>query len=165
MDLATIFILILTFAMAMVILLDTSRYIIPNTLNGALLVTYVFAAYLLGLPWLAALGAAAIVLFIGMMIFALGLMGGGDIKLLTVLTLWTGWSVATPYFLLFTGLTGGILVIVVFTARFLLAPLWVRLSRSKTLPRILRRKQPVPYGIAIALAFLLMLYIDQVPGL
>lgn len=165
MDIPTILSLLLTVAMVMVILLDTSRYIIPNTLNGALLVMYAFAAYFLGLPWLMALGAASIVLLVGLMIFALGLMGGGDIKLLFVLTLWTGWSMTTPNFLLLTGLTGGILVIIVFSARLLLAPIWVRLSRSKSLPRILRHKQPVPYGVAIAMAFLMLLYIDQVPGL
>lgn len=160
MDTATLFALILSGFMAAVMLIDATRYIIPNALNLFLLGVYPFAAYLLGLDWPMALAAAGIALIIGMGIFALGFMGGGDIKLLVVLTLFTGWHMATVHFLFLTGICGGLLVIVIMLARFLLPPLF----RGRELPRLLTRKQPVPYGIAIAAGFLVVLWTGQIPG-
>ncbi len=165
MDWATAFTLLLTTAMLAVIVMDTVHYVIPNSLNAFLLGAYPLAAYLLGLQWEMALLAAGIALLVGLAIFALGLMGGGDIKLLVVLTLWLGWSRAVIDFLMLTAIMGGVLVMVLLLVRWLVAPLWQRISRTRSLPRILTAKQPVPYGIAIALAFLLLLYRAQVPGL
>lgn len=161
MDWPTIFALILSAFMAAVILIDASKYVIPNALNLFLLGVYPFAAYLLALNWPMALLAAGIALVIGMAIFALGFMGGGDIKLLAVLVLWTGWHATSAYFLFLTGVAGGALVIVVLFARFLLPPLF----GGRELPRLLRRKQPIPYGIAIALGFLIVLWSGQIEGL
>ncbi len=162
MDYSQMFLYALTFAMGLVILFDITRYVIPNTLNLALLALYPIAVYLLGLDWVMALAAAGIVLFIGLIIFSLGIMGGGDVKLLVVLTLWIGWSPTVFQFFVMTAIFGGALVVVVLLARFLLAPVWQRLSRKKNLPRILQAKQPVPYGIAIALAFLMVAHTEQV---
>lgn len=161
MDYATVFALLLSVAMGVVMVRDVMHYVIPNTLNAAILGLYPFAAYLLGLPWPMALLAAALVLLVGLGIFALGLMGGGDVKLLVVLTLWTGWTLATPYFLILTVMLGGLLVVAVLIMRFLLPPLY----KKRNLPRLLTKKEPVPYGIAIALAFLLMLWGGDIPGL
>lgn len=161
MDWPTIFALLLTALMAAVMVIDASRYVIPNSLNLFLLGLYPFAAYLLGLAWPMALLAAGIALIIGMGIFALGFMGGGDIKLLVVLMLWTGWHVTSAYFLFLTGVCGGVLVIVILLARFFLPPLF----KHRTLPRLLTRKQPVPYGIAIAAGFLVVLWSGQIMGL
>ena len=161
MDAATLFALILTGFMAAVVVTDAARYVIPNTLNLFLLLLYPFAAYMLGLNWPWALLAAAIALLIGMGIFALGLMGGGDIKLLVVLVLFTGWNLSTAHFLFLTGICGGLLVLVVLLARWVLPPLF----KGRELPRLLTRKQPVPYGIAIAAGFLVVLWTGQIPGL
>lgn len=160
MDIATLFAFVLTGFMAAVMLIDATRYVIPNALNLFLLALYPFAAYLLGLDWPMALLAAGIVLAVGLGIFALGFMGGGDIKLLAVLVLFTGWHVATINFLFLTGVCGGALVMVVLLLRFLLPPLF----RGRELPRLLTRKQPVPYGIAIAAGFLVVLWMGQIPG-
>ena len=64
--------------------------------------------------------------------------------------------------LLLTAMVGGLLVILVMTLRFFARTM---VTSNKPLPRLLTRKQPVPYGIAIAGAFLVMLYIGSVPGL
>ena len=164
MDWATIappvFTYILTGFMIAVMVIDATRYVIPNALNLFLLGLYPFAAYLLGLDWPMALVAAGIALAIGMGIFALGFMGGGDIKLMVVLILFTGWHASTVNFLFLTGVCGGVLVIVLLFARFILPPLF----RGRELPRLLTRKQPVPYGIAIAAGFLVVLWTGQIPG-
>src|SRR5262249_31753622 len=124
--------------MLLVIVLDVTRYVIPNNLNLAILALYVFAAFLLKLSFFWSLGAAALVLLVGLGIFALGLRGGGDIKLITVLILWTGWSVVTADFIMITAMTGGLLVIVTLTLRAF-APLFYKLAEGKTLPRFLTR--------------------------
>lgn len=157
-----IFLYVMTAAMVAVIVYDLTRYIIPNTLNLFILGLYPFAAYVLGLDWMMALAAAGIVLLVGFGIFALGFMGGGDIKLLVVLTLWVGWGAGALNFFFLTALLGAVLVIAVLLARFLIAPIWARLSPERGLPRILRSKQPVPYGIAIAAAFLVLAHTKQI---
>ncbi len=149
----------LTAAMAAVIWLDITKYLIPNALNAAILALWVVALFFLPISPLMAFAAAAIVLFVGLGFFAIGLMGGGDIKLLVVLTLWLGWGMQTFHFIVLTALVGGVLVAVLLFARFIAAGL----AKGRTLPRFLSPKQPVPYGLAIAGAFLLMLWGGLVP--
>ena len=160
------FVVTLSLCMAWVVVSDASRYIIPNWLNALLILLYVAAAVLLPIPtWVSAIGAAGLMLVIGMGMFALGLMGGGDIKLLVALCLWTGWGIGTPQFIFITAIAGGILVVVVLSSRLLFAPLWQSRSPDKALPRLLTRKQPVPYGIAIAFGFIWLLWTGRIPGL
>lgn len=156
---------VLTLLMLWVVVSDASRYIISNWLNGAIAGFYVLAVFTLPVAPLPALGAAAIVLLIGLGLFALGLMGGGDIKLLAVLALWTGWSMATPQFIFLTAVFGGLLVIIVLPARALAPKLWPKLRPSQTLPRLLTKKQPVPYGVAIAAAFVWLLWTGNIAGI
>lgn len=163
-DLATLFCYALSACMLWVVVSDASHYIISNALNLVVLGLYVAASILLPVtPALPALGAAALVLAVGLGLFTLGLMGGGDIKLLVVLTLWTGWSVATPQFIFLTAIFGGVLVFVVLLARFVAPAFWA--TNGKPLPRLLTKKQPVPYGIAIAAAFAWLLWTGQVTGI
>lgn len=150
--------------MLWVVITDASRYIISNRLNLVVLGLYVAAVALIPhMPVLTALATAGIVLAVGLGLFTLGLMGGGDIKLLVVLSLWTGWSETTPQFIFLTAIFGGVLVVVVLFARFMAAALWAK--EGKTLPRLLSKKQPVPYGIAIAAAFAWLLWTGQIYGL
>ncbi len=155
------FSLALTLAMLGVVVLDASRYLIPNSLNFAILLLWLAGIYFLPIHVLPALAAAGIILLVGLGLFALGLMGGGDIKLLVVLALWTGWGTATAEFLILTAFVGGILVIVLLILRSLVQVV----MKGRNLPRILIHKQPVPYGLAIAGAFLLVLWQHHIPAL
>ena len=66
--------------------------------------------------------------------------------------------------MLYTALIGGLLVMVIGLA--LMVAYAVRPpTEEKPLPRILTRKQPVPYGVAIALAFLILQFQGLVAGL
>ncbi|MFZ4541767.1 MAG: A24 family peptidase [Rickettsiales bacterium] len=156
----------LALCMVWVVVSDTWNYIISNTLNAFILALYIMAVICLPIhDWPTALGAAVLILIVGLGLFALGLMGGGDIKLLVVLSLWTGWGMPTLEFIFMTAIFGGLLVIVVLIARAILPGIWLKARPTRNLPRILTRKQPVPYGIAIALAFSWLLWGGRVPGL
>lgn len=158
----------LSACMLWVVISDAKHYIISNALNLAVVVLYVIAVVLLPIPlgdWLWALAAAALMLVIGLGFFTLGLMGGGDIKLLVVLSLWTGWGIQTLQFIFLTAICGGILVVIVLLLRLILAPILFKLRPSHNLPRLLTHKQPVPYGIAIAAAFTWMLWMGAIPAL
>ena len=159
------FAIALILCMVWVVVSDAVHYIIPNTLNALIIVLYIAAAIMLPLPeWLPAFGTAALMLVVGLGFFTLGLMGGGDIKLLVALSLWTGWGMATPQFIFLTAISGGLLVVVVLLLRLIVPPLWLKLRPTKNLPRLLTRKEPVPYGIAIAVAFAWLLMTQRVAG-
>lgn len=89
---------------------------------------------------------AAFVLFAGL--FALRMMGGGDVKLLTVLALW----VAPMHFmqlLVVMALAGGVLTLAMGA--------W-HVARRK------RHKLAIPYGVAIAIGGLWVLAINHLPA-
>lgn len=97
-----------------------------------------------------AAGCAGAVFVAGALLFSRGFIGGGDVKLLTAATLWAGPSL-TPALLIVTGLLGGVLTIV------LVAPLAMRAMFSPAHAATSTAKLgPVPYGIAIAAAALIV---------
>ncbi|MEK6745891.1 MAG: prepilin peptidase [Pseudomonadota bacterium] len=154
-------VILLIIAMCIVMYYDATRFIIPNWLVGSLLLLYPVAFYLSSavIDWkmdlLGMLGAFAI----GYIIFAVRIMGGGDVKLIIVLSLWVGLEKLAQFGFNFAVL-GGVLSLIVLIMRGLLP----RLCKNKEkLPRIFRPRQPVPYGLAIAGAFLLMMYSNDVP--
>jgi prepilin peptidase CpaA len=158
--------IILLIAMFAVIYFDATRFIIPNWLVGGLLLLYPLAVFLapnsgqpnfMPIDWQMALLAMLCAFAVGYVVFALNLMGGGDVKLIIVLSLWVGWEKLVMFGFYFAFL-GGIMSI----ALLLIRPIIPHLT-SKKPPRVLRNKEPVPYGLAIAGAFLLMLMNGQIP--
>jgi prepilin peptidase CpaA len=141
-------------------IVDFRHLVIPNPLTGGLCVLW-----LLGLETtsnatpaaaLAAVGCAAAVFLGGAILFSRGLLGGGDVKLLAAAALWAG-ADSVPPLLVLTGLIGGLLALVFLT------PLGERItaSRSPSLASSEDRKlrasgAPVPYGVAIAAAALIV---------
>ncbi|MDE3059901.1 MAG: prepilin peptidase [Pseudomonadota bacterium] len=154
----------LLFSMLLVLWLDTTRYIIPNWLSGSLLALYPIALLLARHPvdWQLALAGMFFVLAIGYFIFSRRWMGGGDIKLITVASLWVGWQNLVEYLFDVT-LLGGALSVALLFGRKWGAPYLQR--DGKPLPRILRNGEPVPYGIAIAVGFLIMVWLGKIPAI
>ncbi len=146
--------------MLFVVYSDSTRFIIPNWLNGSLILLYPLAVWLspVAVDWQMAIAAMLVMFAIGYVIFALNLMGGGDIKLITALALWVGWEKLAEFGFLFA-LLGGAMSLVIIIGRKL-APYII--SKS-SLPRLLRDKEPVPYGVAIAAAFLWMVADGKIP--
>jgi prepilin peptidase CpaA len=89
---------------------------------------------------------AAFALLAGM--FALKMMGGGDVKLLTVLALWIQWDVFVQL-LMVMALAGGVLTIVMGA--------WHVMRRQ-------RERLAIPYGVAIAFGGLWVLYFNLLPA-
>jgi prepilin peptidase CpaA len=135
--------------------LDMVSFRIPNVLCGLVLVTFLAAAYISNdvtpLPHLYA-GMGMLVLGIGLFYF--NIMGGGDVKLLTVVALWLGLT-NLGSLILATALIGGVLGGFLLIGRALLH----RALPVASIPNLdaypaLKRNGPVPYGVAIALGTL-----------
>ncbi|WP_417583961.1 A24 family peptidase [Pelagibacterium sp.] len=150
--LALIFPLLMAFAACSDLL--TMR--ISNMLVAAVVVGFVAIAAILGLSLTAIglhLAAGAVVLVVTFTLFALGWIGGGDAKLAAAIAMWMGFEFTLP-FLLYSSILGGVLTFVLlFGRRYALpAPLlgvgWIQ--------RLHHPKTGVPYGIALAIAAMLV---------
>ncbi len=134
---------------------DIRRYLIPNRYPIAIVLAYL--VYATGHPldqglWGLAAGAAAFVLCA--LLFAAGIFGGGDAKLLAATALWAGPSLAAT-FLMYTVLAGGALALAWLTPLRRLMPVAPQAQPSaapgaETAGLRSRLHQPTPYGAAIA---------------
>lgn len=121
---------------------DFKQFIIPNRIPLCLLALY--PAYVMtagpAVDWPIALAIAAGVLAVGLGLYAVQWMGGGDVKLIAATTLWAGPEFAVQLLLL-TTIAGGVLSLTVI--------LWanyswvVGMSSGEVIKKI-------PYGIAVA---------------
>jgi prepilin peptidase CpaA len=130
---------------------DLTSFTIPNGLTIALAAAFFVAAPLLGAP-LGLIGLNLTVglgcLILGMGMFALGWIGGGDAKLFAAVGLWLGWPAALSFLAGATVAGGGLAVV-------LLAVRWqpVRMFASSLgawADRLTTPGEPAPYGVAIA---------------
>lgn len=150
--------LLMTFPMAMAFAAANDLFTmkIPNKISLALIATFVLAAFYIGLaPDKIAqhLGVGAAVLAVGFALFAFGLLGGGDAKLMAAGALWMGPEhvvLYIAYLTIFGGLLSGLILAY---RKFIpvspgLLPDWaVKLHVAGT---------GIPYGLAIAASGLLM---------
>jgi prepilin peptidase CpaA len=131
---------------------DLTRYRIPNRIVLALLALFAGAAALhfSHVIWLSHLLPAFGCLAITGTVYAFGWMGAGDAKLVPVMALWSGVPALMP--LLFWIATSGlILVAILVSSRFAVnSKILRRHIGLNGLPRVLRRNESVPFGVAIA---------------
>jgi prepilin peptidase CpaA len=131
---------------------DIRRRQIDNWLNGAIALGAPLFWWSSGLalwPDVAlqlGVALAAFVLLAGL--FALRMMGGGDVKLLTVLALWIQWDLFLQL-LVVMALAGGALTIGM--------GVWHVMRRQ-------RERLAIPYGVAIAFGGLWVLYFNLFPA-
>jgi prepilin peptidase CpaA len=143
---------LLTFPAAMVFAgsMDLLTMTIPNRISLALVAAFLLVAPFAGLGWVGFaghVGAGALMLAIGIVMFSLGWLGGGDAKLLAAAALWMGFENLLPYIVL-VGVAGGLLALVVLLYRRLTPPLW--LCRQAWAMRLHDSNGGLPYGIALA---------------
>lgn len=128
---------------------------IPNWISGVLVIAFFPIAFVIGLSPMAVavhLGVGLAVLLIGMGMFALRWLGGGDVKLMAAACLWLGLT-GSGMFLLYTGVVGGLFCLALMFARayaqpyVMTAPGWVT--------QLMQPKGDIPYGVAIAIGALI----------
>jgi prepilin peptidase CpaA len=137
---------------------DITSYTIPNWISLALAGAFGLLAIAAGLP-LQTVGvhvaAGFVALLAGMVMFALGWIGGGDAKLLSACCLWFGWPGGRD-FLLDTALAGGAFAVLLVMARDQLVRPFLPLPLlSGWIGRLSKPGEPAPYGVAIALGALI----------
>jgi prepilin peptidase CpaA len=129
---------------------DVATFLIPNRYAAA--IGAAFLVYAVGKPlplWLHGIAAAALLLAVGVLLFDRGVLGGGDVKLMTAIALWSGFD-ELPLLLLVTGLAGGVLALAHLSPLHRLMPARSGgAAEGEDLRSRLRR--PVPFGVAIAL--------------
>ena len=129
---------------------------ISNKLVLALVAVFVVLAIYVGLPLDVVgmhLAVAAGTLAVALAFFSLGWIGGGDGKLIAATALWLGLGQLLPY-LIYASLLGGALTLLLLAARRY--PLPERLRAIGWIDRLHDTKTGVPYGIALAIAGILV---------
>lgn len=127
---------------------DIRRFKIPNLVPLSLLALYPF--YVLTaptpVPWMESLAIAGLVFAVGLLIFAKGWAGGGDIKFIIAACLWTPPHLLMAL-LLTVALAGGALSVFLLTMHYLRKRQAAGGDATAMLPL---GKRPAPYGVAIA---------------
>ena len=130
--------------------MDFFTMTIPNRVSLALIAGFAVVAAMAGAPWmLVANHVAAGLLFlgVGIFMFSMGWLGGGDAKLLAAAALWLGFDSLFPYITLVT-ILGGALAIGLLAFRNITPPVW--LMGQEWALRLHDRRGGIPYGIALA---------------
>ncbi len=135
---------------------DLLTMTISNRVSIALCLSFVVLAFAAGfsLPdigWHVLCGAG--VLALTFTLFACGWIGGGDAKLAAATALWLGFNHLADYGVL-AGLLGGALTLAILVLRKW--PLPAALLRPGWIARLANHANGVPYGIALAVAGLLI---------
>ncbi len=153
------FLVMTIFPLAMLVSasMDIMTMTIPNKINLALVAGFFILAPFVDLSWMEFaqhLGVAFALLLVGMGMFAMGWIGGGDAKLFAATGLWLGFSTQLFDYALYASLIGGVLTLVILKLRAM--PVVPEFLSFKWLLRLHDPKEGVPYGVALAAAGLLI---------
>jgi prepilin peptidase CpaA len=141
---------------------DIASMTIPNWVSAAAAALFFPAAAAIGMPAAEIgvhIGAGVLVFVIGFGLFAAGVMGGGDVKVIAAASLWTGFG-ALGAFAFWTALAGGGLAIVMLAVRKLAAPAG---ERPAFVNRLLSPQSGIPYAVAIAVGALVTIGAQPIP--
>jgi|1186.fasta_scaffold210343_2 prepilin peptidase CpaA len=135
---------------------DLLTMTISNRISLILIGSFLVLAAMWGMP-LAQIGmhfgAALAVLAVSFAFFARGWIGGGDAKLAAATALWLGFDQLLNY-LTFASLIGGLMTLAII--KFRLIPLPAAIAGQEWAQRLHRTDAGVPYGIALAIAALVI---------
>lgn len=135
---------------------DLFTMTIPNRVSLVLIVAYFALAAYIPLSWNAVamhVSCGLAVLALTFLLFQRGWVGGGDAKLASATALWLGWENLLDYGLI-ASIAGGALTLVILMMRWNELP--SRLLAVKFIARLAEKTNGVPYGIALAIAGLLI---------
>lgn len=137
-------------AMAFAGAMDFFTMTIPNRICLALIACFAVAVASIGAPFemiVNHVAAGLLFLVIGIFLFTMKWLGGGDAKLLAAVALWFGFESLFSYVILVT-LIGGVLATAILGFRKLTPPVW--LMGQDWAFRLHDRQGGIPYGIALA---------------
>lgn len=135
---------------------DLFTMTIPNRVSLILIIVYFALAAYIPLSWNAVVmhvSCGFAVLALTFVLFQRGWVGGGDAKLASATALWLGWENLLDYGLV-ASIAGGALTLVILIMRWNELP--ARLLSVKFVARLAEKTNGVPYGIALAIAGLLV---------
>lgn len=129
---------------------------IPNWLTGTMAMAFPVVALMAGhdVDWWSHLAAGVGVFAAAAVLFMFRVMGGGDVKLLAATALWTGVGQLAP-FLMLVAIAGGVFALAIVGLRHPLVHATL-LSVLRRLPSFAQERMPIPYGVPIAVAGILM---------
>jgi prepilin peptidase CpaA len=136
--------------LAWAVLTDVEALRIPNRICLALVGLYPAHVLASGVAvdWPGALLVAAAVFVLGLVPFATGWVGGGDVKLMAATALWVG-PASFSLFALVTSVVGGIIAVLMLSkVRFVVALVAEAIGCGAIRDVVLGRA--IPYGVAIA---------------
>ena len=135
---------------------DLFTMTISNRISIALVVIFLPFAYMAGLSYGQIgihFGCGFVVLVLTFSLFILGWIGGGDAKLAASTALWIGWEHLGEYGL-YSSILGGMLTLLILASRNVPLPFFA--IRVGWIQRLHDRDSGVPYGIALAIAGLII---------
>ncbi|MCG6114372.1 MAG: prepilin peptidase [Mesorhizobium sp.] len=145
------------FCMVFAAVSDMISMTIANRISVILVAVFAVAAPISGMDW-ATYGwhfaAGALVLSITFALFAAGVMGGGDAKLLSSTAVWMGMSMELMQYVFYGAMIGGVLTILIIIYRR--SPLSTITGNNMFLRHFADEKVGVPYGVALGAAGLLV---------
>ena len=131
---------------------DVLSMTIPNQVSLLLIGGFFAMSFAIGLDFNAILwhmAAFGAVLLGGFLLFAIGQMGAGDVKLAASTALWLGWTIHVVEYLILFSFFGGILAIVNVFGRGRFVPEFA--GRMEWFVRLYNSNK-VPYGVALGAA-------------
>lgn len=130
---------------------DAVEFEIPHTASLGL--AFLYPLFVLASPvqveWLWALAVAGAIFVIGLLLFASGRFGGGDVKLLSATALWAGPKLILPM-LVITSITGGVLALLIWGIHQLRRHHFASGGEASLTPVEYAVSARLPYGVAIA---------------
>lgn len=134
---------------------DLKSYTLPNFISLILVAGFALIMVILQPPLSAVgwhVGVGAILFVIGFILFATGLFGGGDVKVIAALGLWLGPMNVLSFLTLMT-IFGGVLAVALLVFRKIEIPQhWLE---NSAIAGLHSKEEGIPYGVAIALAALI----------
>ncbi|MBT3360475.1 MAG: pilus assembly protein CpaA [Rhodospirillales bacterium] len=119
---------------------------VPLSLSGLYLLFIAFAPA--PVDWVGGLIAGGFVFIGGTVLFALRVMGGGDVKLMAVVALWAGPDLV-PGFLAITAISGGVMALLAGTPLRFVLGYAIHFMGPRIAPAIPVPAGVLPYGLAI----------------
>ena len=144
------------FFMAYAAASDMVSMTISNKISLALMSGFMIFAFLIGMNYETMLwhwGIFGIVLAAGFVLFAIGVVGGGDAKLAACTALWLGPEHSMSYFTV-SALLGAFLTLFLMRIRY--QPLPDKIVNVEWIARLYRADSGIPYGIVLGIGAILV---------